>query len=80
ILKAGYIVENEPKAFAYTEAPETLKQFMKQRNRWSFGVMHTFLKNKFLLFNNNYKNIGWVALPDMILFKYIIPFFTPLAD
>lgn len=80
ILAAGYMVENEPKAFAYTEAPETLKQFMKQRNRWSFGVMQTFWKQKFLLFSNTNKNIGWIALPDMILFKYIIPFFTPFAD
>lgn len=80
ILKAGYQVENEPQAVAYTEAPETLKQFMKQRNRWSFGVMQTFWKHRIMLFNNNYKNIGFVALPDMLLFKYIIPFFTPFAD
>lgn len=80
ILKAGYIVANEPKAIAYTEAPETLKQFMKQRNRWSFGVMQTFWKHKELLFAKSNKNLGWIALPDILLFKYIVPFFTPLAD
>jgi cellulose synthase/poly-beta-1,6-N-acetylglucosamine synthase-like glycosyltransferase/spore germination protein YaaH/peptidoglycan/xylan/chitin deacetylase (PgdA/CDA1 family) len=80
ILKAGYTVANEPKAIAYTEAPETLKQFMKQRNRWSFGVMQTFWKHKEFIFSNKNKNLGWIALPDMLLFKYIIPFFTPLAD
>ncbi|MBC7587340.1 MAG: glycosyltransferase, partial [Chitinophagaceae bacterium] len=80
ILKAGYKVANEPKAIAYTEAPETLKQFMKQRNRWSFGVMQTFWKHKDSMFNSKSKALGWIALPDILLFKYIVPFFTPLAD
>lgn len=80
ILRAGYIVANEPKAISYTEAPESLKQFSKQRFRWSFGVLQTFWKHKDALFNNKYKALAWVALPDILLFKYIVPFFTPIAD
>jgi cellulose synthase/poly-beta-1,6-N-acetylglucosamine synthase-like glycosyltransferase len=80
IMKAGYIVANESKAYAFTEVPENLKQFLKQRVRWSFGVMQTFWKHKDMLFNNNRISLGWVAMPDMLLFKYIIPFFTPFAD
>ena len=80
IMKAGYIVANESKAYAFTEVPENLRQFLKQRVRWSFGVMQTFWKHKEMLFNNTRKSLGWVAMPDMLLFKYIIPFFTPFAD
>ncbi|MES2371962.1 MAG: glycosyltransferase [Bacteroidota bacterium] len=80
ILRAGYIVANEPKAFAYTEAPETLKQFFKQRRRWTFGVMQTFWKHKDALFRKGSKGLGWIALPDILLFKYIIPFFSPIGD
>jgi cellulose synthase/poly-beta-1,6-N-acetylglucosamine synthase-like glycosyltransferase/peptidoglycan/xylan/chitin deacetylase (PgdA/CDA1 family) len=80
ILKAGYRVANEPKAIAYTEAPETVQQFMKQRFRWSFGVMQVFWKFKDMLFNTQYKALGFIALPDILLFKYIIPLFTPIAD
>jgi peptidoglycan-N-acetylglucosamine deacetylase len=80
ILKQGYVITDEPKAIAMTEAPETVKQFMKQRFRWSFGVMQTFWKHRDTLFNNNYKSLGWFAMPDMLLFKYIIPLFSPLAD
>ena len=80
ILREGYEIQNEPHAVAMTEVPESVKQFMKQRFRWSFGVMQTFWKHKDLLFNNKYKNLGWVALPDLLLFKYFIPLFTPLAD
>jgi cellulose synthase/poly-beta-1,6-N-acetylglucosamine synthase-like glycosyltransferase len=80
ILKAGYRVANEPNAIAYTESPETVKQFMKQRFRWSFGVMQVFWKHRELLFNTRFKALGLIAMPDILLFKYIIPFFTPLAD
>ena len=80
ILKAGYRIENENAAVAMTEAPETLSQFLKQRTRWSFGVMQTFWKHRETLFNNRYGTLGWVAMPNMLLFQFIIPFFSPLAD
>lgn len=80
ILKAGYVITEEPRAIALTEAPETIKQFMKQRFRWSFGVMQTFWKHRDAFFSTKYKSLGWIALPDMLLFKYIIPLFAPLAD
>jgi peptidoglycan-N-acetylglucosamine deacetylase len=80
ILRCGYLIDNENKAIAMTEAPETLSQFMKQRFRWTFGVMQTFWKNRDALFNVRYKTLGWLALPDILLFKYIIPLFAPLAD
>jgi len=80
ILKLGYQITNEQNAVAFTEAPETVKQFLKQRFRWSFGVMQTFWKHKELLFNTKYKALGFIAFPDMLLFKYIIPLFSPIAD
>jgi cellulose synthase/poly-beta-1,6-N-acetylglucosamine synthase-like glycosyltransferase/spore germination protein YaaH/peptidoglycan/xylan/chitin deacetylase (PgdA/CDA1 family) len=80
ILRCGYQIDNEPKAIAMTEAPETLKMFIKQRFRWSFGVMQTFWKNRDVLFNWNYKGLGWIAMPNIMLFQYIIPFLIPLAD
>jgi hypothetical protein len=42
--------------------------------------MQTFWKHKYMMFNNSNKALGWVALPDMLLFKYIIPFMSPIAD
>ncbi len=80
ILKAGYSIENENDAIAMTEAPESVKQFLKQRFRWSFGVMQTFWKHRDALFNTNYKTLGWIALPNILLFQFIIPVFSPLAD
>jgi len=80
ILRCGYIVENDNRAIAMTEAPETLKMFLKQRFRWSYGVMQTFWKNRDALLNWKYRWLGWVALPNILIFQYIIPFVIPLAD
>jgi peptidoglycan-N-acetylglucosamine deacetylase len=76
----GYMVRNCNEAISYTEAPETMKQFIKQRFRWSFGVMQCFWKHRDAVFNPKYKNFGMVALPNILIFQIILPFLAPLAD
>ena len=78
--REGYLVRNCNTAISYTEAPETMKQFLKQRFRWSFGVMQSFWKHRYALFNPRYKNFGMVALPNILIFQIILPFLAPLAD
>jgi cellulose synthase/poly-beta-1,6-N-acetylglucosamine synthase-like glycosyltransferase/spore germination protein YaaH/peptidoglycan/xylan/chitin deacetylase (PgdA/CDA1 family) len=80
ILKCGYIVRNCTEAIAVTEAPETMRQFMKQRFRWSYGIMQSFWKNKDACFNPKYKALGMVALPNILLFQVIMPIIAPVAD
>jgi cellulose synthase/poly-beta-1,6-N-acetylglucosamine synthase-like glycosyltransferase/spore germination protein YaaH/peptidoglycan/xylan/chitin deacetylase (PgdA/CDA1 family) len=80
IIREGYIIENENDALAFTEAPERLKQFIKQRFRWSFGILQTFWKHKELLFNRQVGWLGSLAMPNILLFQYIIPSVIPLAD
>ena len=80
ILRCGYTVANESGAIAYTEAPETVGQFMRQRVRWTFGVLQTIWKHKDIALGGNNKALSWIAIPDIIIFKYVIPAFTPLAD
>jgi peptidoglycan-N-acetylglucosamine deacetylase len=80
MLRCNYIVENESGAIALTESPETVKMFVKQRFRWSFGVMQTFWKNRDMLFSTRMVSLGWIALPNILVFQYIIPMVIPLAD
>ncbi len=80
LLRCNYLVQNESQAVALTESPETLKMFIKQRFRWSFGVLQTFWKNRDMLFSTVNPSLGWIALPNMLIFQYIIPAVIPLAD
>lgn len=80
ILRQGYIIRNCTKAIAVTEAPETIPQFLKQRFRWSYGIMQSFWKNRDACFNPKYKGLGMVSLPNILLFQIILPLIAPLAD
>jgi len=80
MLREGYVVRNCTEAVSLTEAPETMQQFLKQRFRWSFGVMQCFWKHRDAVFNPTYKNLGMVALPNILIFQMILTFLAPLAD
>lgn len=80
ILKAGYKVKNCNTAIAYTEAPETVNMLLKQRFRWSFGVMQSFWKNRKTLLNKKYSYFGMVGMPNILIYQIILPLFSPLAD
>jgi cellulose synthase/poly-beta-1,6-N-acetylglucosamine synthase-like glycosyltransferase len=49
ILAGGWKIQYEPKAIAYTEAPEVLLDIIKQRYRWSRGILQALRKQKNLL-------------------------------
>lgn len=80
ILRAGYSVKNCDTAIAYTEAPETVDMLLKQRLRWSFGVMQSFWKNRKTLMNKKYGYFGMVGMPNILIYQIILPLFSPLAD
>ncbi len=42
--------------------------------------MQTFWKHRRELFSCRYKGLGCWALPNMLLFQFIIPTFSPIAD
>ena len=80
ILRAGYKVRYAETALAYTEAPEAIKMFLRQRFRWSFGIMQNLWKNRDALFNIKYKNLGFIALPNILFFQFLLPIFSPFAE
>ena len=45
LLQAGYRVNYEDRALAFTEAPTTANGLMRQRFRWSFGIMQAVWKH-----------------------------------
>ena len=51
VLTKGYKIDYEPGAISYTEAPEKLLQLLKQRYRWTRGILQAMRKNAIHLIN-----------------------------
>lgn len=50
ILLAGYRVGHAEDALAFTDCPNALKKFVRQRQRWSRGLIEAFKANPMILF------------------------------
>ncbi len=51
ILANGWKIYYEPNSISYTEAPAKLQQLLKQRYRWTRGILQSIRKHKKLLLN-----------------------------
>ena len=78
LLQAGYHVNYEDRALAYTEAPSTANGLMRQRFRWSFGIMQAVRKHIGAMKQRG--ALGWVAIPNMIIFQILLPLVSPFID
>jgi cellulose synthase/poly-beta-1,6-N-acetylglucosamine synthase-like glycosyltransferase/peptidoglycan/xylan/chitin deacetylase (PgdA/CDA1 family) len=80
VQRAGWKVEFDPEARAYTEAPETVSGLLKQRFRWSFGTLQCLWKHRAALFNPQQPVLGFVALPQIWLFQIFLTALAPVVD
>ncbi len=78
LLQAGYWVNYEDRALAYTEAPTKASGLMRQRFRWSFGIMQSVWKHRAAMKQKG--ALGWVALPNVIIFQILLPLVSPFID
>ena len=78
LLRRGYRVEYEDMALAYTEAPTTPNGLMRQRFRWSFGILQAVYKHSGVFARKG--ALGWVALPNIVIFQILLPLVSPLID
>jgi cellulose synthase/poly-beta-1,6-N-acetylglucosamine synthase-like glycosyltransferase/spore germination protein YaaH/peptidoglycan/xylan/chitin deacetylase (PgdA/CDA1 family) len=78
--RAGWRVEFDPEARAYTEAPDTVAGLLKQRFRWSFGTLQCVWKHRAAMFSLRRPVLGFVALPQIWLFQIILTVAAPLVD
>lgn len=76
LAKLGYKIEYIGNAIAYTEAPESIKEFYNQRYRWSYGCIEVLSKHSNILFKGY--NIGKIGLP-YILASVIMNIFVTFA-
>ncbi len=60
LIAKGYKIEYEIDAVSYTEAPETIVDLIKQRYRWTRGILQAILKHKVRLFDITKPSIAFV--------------------
>jgi len=78
LLRRGYRVEYEDRALAYTEAPVNANSLMRQRFRWSFGIFQSVWKHRGVFARKGV--LGWIALPNILIFQILLPLVSPLID
>ena len=78
LLRRGYRVEYEDMALAYTEAPTNANGLMRQRFRWSFGILQAVYKHSGVFARKG--ALGFVALPNIVIFQILLPLVSPLID
>lgn len=76
----GWKVIYEPRALAHTEAPETLRAFLKQRFRWLFGTLQVAHKNAGPILRSGPLPLALITLPNIYLFQFAFALIAPLMD
>ena len=80
IVRNGYKVVYEQSAHAYTEAPQTVAAFINQRFRWMYGTLQACWKHRSILLRRKGGTLGFIALPNVILFQIAFPLISPVMD
>jgi cellulose synthase/poly-beta-1,6-N-acetylglucosamine synthase-like glycosyltransferase len=78
LLRSGYRVQYEDRALAFTEAPTTANALMRQRFRWSFGILQAVFKHRAVFARKG--ALGFVALPNILIFQILLPLVSPFID
>jgi len=69
-----------PQAIGWTEAPESVRTLARQRFRWAYGTLQCLWKHRDMVFNWNYRALGWFSLPSVWFFQIILVAITPMVD
>jgi cellulose synthase/poly-beta-1,6-N-acetylglucosamine synthase-like glycosyltransferase/peptidoglycan/xylan/chitin deacetylase (PgdA/CDA1 family)/spore germination protein YaaH len=78
LLEQGYSVIYEDRALAFTEAPVNADGLIRQRFRWSFGILQAIFKHKGAI--SKHRAMGLFALPNILIFQILLPLVSPLID
>jgi cellulose synthase/poly-beta-1,6-N-acetylglucosamine synthase-like glycosyltransferase/peptidoglycan/xylan/chitin deacetylase (PgdA/CDA1 family)/spore germination protein YaaH len=80
IQRAGWRVTYDPRAVAWTEAPESFRALAKQRFRWAFGTLQCLWKHRAILRTRRPSGLALVGLPQAWLFQILFAAISPLID
>ena len=68
LQRAGYEIENAPRARVYTQSPDTIPKLIKQRTRWTAGFLRNTLgEYRSLVGNRRHGVLGVLVLPVALI-------------
>lgn len=71
--KIKYKVAYIPDPLCWTEAPDSYKIFVSQRNRWTRGTIETLKEHRVIGFNRKYGVLGMLSYPYWLIFERLAP-------
>jgi len=80
IIRAGWRVEYEPDAKSFTEAPDRIVDLLKQRYRWTRGILQAVRKHRDLFFNPTINFGGTIVMWSMAFESLIWPIMNVFAN
>jgi cellulose synthase/poly-beta-1,6-N-acetylglucosamine synthase-like glycosyltransferase/peptidoglycan/xylan/chitin deacetylase (PgdA/CDA1 family)/spore germination protein YaaH len=80
LKKLGYRIAVAKDADAYTQVPETVRGFLRQRFRWMYGTYQVVWKHLDAFFKPRYGTLAFIALPNLFLVHVILPLIAPFTD
>ncbi|HEU5416562.1 MAG TPA: bifunctional polysaccharide deacetylase/glycosyltransferase family 2 protein [Streptosporangiaceae bacterium] len=81
LCRSPWRVVYVPDAIAWTEAPSTLRQFWRQRYRWSYGTMQAMWKHRRSVIEHGQSGrFGRYCLTYLAFFHVLLPLIAPVVD
>lgn len=71
--KLPYTVAYIPDPLCWTEVPDDINVFIKQRSRWFRGTMETLWIHRKMFLNPKYKILGMLSVPYWTFFEFLAP-------
>ena len=78
LRRDGWILRNETRALAFTEAPDSMSALSKQRFRWAYGTLQCLHKHRRAMGHHGF--FGRLALPTIAVFQFVLQVLAPLVD
>ena len=80
IQRAGWKIQYDQYAIAWTEAPQTLHALAKQRFRWAFGTLQCLYKHRSVIARGRPRGLALIGLPQAVLFQILFAAISPIID
>ena len=79
LLKTQRVVQALSEAYVYTEAPNSWKDFIKQRTRWNRGTFQTIIKHRNVFANARFGYLRNLTFQYIFLSMVFVPFVSVVS-